>query len=90
MHKREATKTSDATFAQCRATKTLTATFKQQHLRKCEDKSPKTTQTLNQRKMSKLVEVIAQSTSPSPLLCWAHSANPSLEFCLAVKVRGEE
>jgi hypothetical protein len=39
--------------------------------------------------MSKLVEVIAQSTSPSPLLCWAHSANPSLKFCLAVKVGGK-
>jgi hypothetical protein len=43
MHKREATKTSDATFAQCEATKTSTATETNKLMRKREDNSSETT-----------------------------------------------
>ena len=43
MHKHKATKTSDATFAQCKATKTSTATETNKTMCKHEDNSSKAT-----------------------------------------------
>jgi hypothetical protein len=68
MHKREATKTSDATFARGEATKTPTATWASKMMCKCEDKSPKTTENTIQHKMLNNSGENVQSTSPSPLL----------------------
>ena len=64
--------------------------WNKQLMRKCGDKTSKTTSKHNQCKMLKLREVIAQSTSPNSLLLWTHSTNFLPEFYLVAEAGEEE